>query len=268
MLHLLDASLEAFLRAEVPLSERQVDVSFEAPDDEWGAQVSRPTVNLFLWEVHSNFEERESGLALEQQGNGKAFRAPPRPRVDCRYLVTAWTTDVKDEHQLLGSLLTALLTNQEIAPEYLQGDFARVRPIPALKVAEPKAQDDADFWRALGGQIKPGLDVVVTATVDLQPVTEAGPPVERYRIDLGRGAATETVELVGGEAGDAPPGTPVTSPRGAAVVEEGGAYRVRAHTGDRVVVETTPPVEYEVGERGARPPRRGKGRSKDDARGE
>jgi hypothetical protein len=262
VLHLLDASLEAFLRAEVPLSERQVDVSFEAPDDEWGAQVNRPTVNLFLWEVRSNFEERESGLSLEQQGEGKVFRTPPRPRIDCRYLLTAWTTDVKDEHQLLGSLLTALLTNQEIAPAYLQGDFARVRPIPALKVAQPKAQDDADFWRALGGQIKPGLDIVVTATVDLEPVREAGPPVERYRMDFARGAAAETVELVGGKAEDAPPGTRVTSPRATAVVEEGGTYRVRARAGDRVVVEAATPVVHEVDERGARVADRAKGRTK------
>lgn len=211
MLHLLDASLENFLRAAVPLSERQVDVSFEAPDKEWGAQVTRPTVNLFLWEVRNNVDQRESGFRVEHNADGKAFRAPPRPRVDCRYLVTAWTTQVRDEHQLLGSLLTALLTNQEIAPEYLQGDFARVRPLPTLKVALPKAQDDSDFWTALGGQIKPGLDVVVTATVDVQPLTEAGPPVERYEIGVGDGSASETVELVGGEPGEER--RPVTRPR-------------------------------------------------------
>ena len=50
MLHLLDETLEAFLRAEVPLPARQVDVSFAAPDSEWGAAVTKPTVNLFLWE--------------------------------------------------------------------------------------------------------------------------------------------------------------------------------------------------------------------------
>lgn len=256
MLHLLDESLEAFLRAQTPLSARQVDVSFEAPDDEWGAQVTKPTVNVFLWDVRNNVEERESGLGLEATEEGKIFRTPPRPRVDCRYLVTAWTTDVKDEHQLLGSLLTALLTNHEIAPEYLQGDFARVRPIPTLKAALPRADDNADFWTALGGQIKPGLDVVVTATVDVQPVVEAGPPVERYEVGLRRrgGAPEDTVEIVGGYAAGTSPGTPVRSARATAVVEEGGRFRVRARSGDRVVVEGDPTQEQKVRDSGGAVP--------------
>ena len=51
MLHLLDESLEAFLRATVPLPRREVDVAFAAPDRDWAARVSRPTVNLYLWDV-------------------------------------------------------------------------------------------------------------------------------------------------------------------------------------------------------------------------
>ena len=58
MLHLLDESMEAFLRAEVPLSVRDVDVVFEAPDGDWAAGVSRPTVNLYLWDVRPNLALR------------------------------------------------------------------------------------------------------------------------------------------------------------------------------------------------------------------
>lgn len=46
MLHLLDASLETFLRLTVPLPEREIDISFEAPDRDWGARVTRPTVDV------------------------------------------------------------------------------------------------------------------------------------------------------------------------------------------------------------------------------
>lgn len=203
MLHLLDQSLEAFLRAEVPLSERQVDVSFEAPDDEWGARVTKPTVNLFLWDVRSNLSERESGMVVSADEDGKRFRSPPRPRIDCRYLVTAWTTDVKDEHQLLGSLLTALLTNHELPAEHLQGAYGSVRPLPALKAALPDGDESSDFWTALGGQIKPGLDLVVTATVDAAPALAAGPPVEHYEIGLAEipDGASERFEVVGDEHG-------------------------------------------------------------------
>ena len=31
--------------------------------------------------------------------------ARPLPRIECRFLVTAWTSDVGDEHSLLGRVL-------------------------------------------------------------------------------------------------------------------------------------------------------------------
>ena len=64
MLHLLDESLEAFLRAAVPLPKREIDVSFDAPDRDWGARVSRPTINLYLWDVRPNLEQRDSGMEV------------------------------------------------------------------------------------------------------------------------------------------------------------------------------------------------------------
>src|SRR5215470_12339843 len=109
MLHLLDESLEAFLRATVPLPRREVDVSFEAPDRDWAAKVSRPTINLYLWDVRRNLSDRDFGVVTVHDENGKPHRRAPLPRVDCRYLVTAWTTDIRDEHSLLGATLAALL---------------------------------------------------------------------------------------------------------------------------------------------------------------
>ena len=62
MLNLLDESLEEFLRAVVPLPKREVDISFDAPDKDWSARVSRPTINVYLWDVRRNVSERELGL--------------------------------------------------------------------------------------------------------------------------------------------------------------------------------------------------------------
>src|SRR5919197_5455971 len=157
MLHLLDETLEAFLRAEVPLPARQVEVSFEAPDAEWGAAVTKPTVNLFLWDLRVNTAEREAGMELVEQEDGKRARRPQKPRVDCRYLVTAWTTEVQDEHRLLGAVLAALLSHREIAAEHLQGAYADVRPLPTVSAAQPEGDGSPDLWQALGGKLKPGL---------------------------------------------------------------------------------------------------------------
>jgi hypothetical protein len=179
MLHLLDESLEAFLRATVPLAPREVDVVFDAPDGEWAAGISRPTVDLYLWDVRPNLTEREYGEEMIALENGRRARRDQLPRVDCRYLVTAWTREVRDEHSLLGDVLAALLLHKVIGEEHLRGPFAAARPLPSVMLRSGDGSENSDFWSALGGQLKPGLDLVVTATLDATALAEAGPPVEK-----------------------------------------------------------------------------------------
>jgi hypothetical protein len=245
MLHLLDESLEAFLRATVPLGKREVDVSFAAPDRDWAARVSRPTVNLYLWDVRRNLDQRDAGMEVVPGENGRALRRPPLPRVDCRYLVTAWTTEVQDEHSLLGHTLAALLLHSTLEERYLSGSFAQVRPLPTIEVAGTDGRDNSDFWSALGGQLKPGLDVVVTATVDAALLVAAGPPVDRYTIRAWRKvdedpAAQEPAvserSFVGGRS-SADEGTAVVTRRGSGRVGADGAFLIPAEPGDEVSVE-------------------------------
>jgi hypothetical protein len=98
--------------------------------------------------------------------------------------VTAWTTEVGNEHKLLGDVLTALLLNPVIALEHLRGPLQHVRPVPKLQLRSGDGSENSDFWSALGGQLKPGLDLVVTATVDAAILVEAGPPVRKDRIEV------------------------------------------------------------------------------------
>lgn len=249
MLNLLDDSLEAFLRAEVPLAPSDVDVSFDAPDRDWGAAVTKPTVNLFLWDVRRNLDEREAGWTVAE-AEGKRVRARQKPRVDFRYIVTAWTSDVRDEHALLGSVLATLLEHGELPEQHLQGSYAPVRPLPSLDVAPPDGRDQAEFWEALGGQLKPGLDMVVTATIDAAQLAEAGPPVFRFRVEVNGNGATTGSTHIAGRVEDATAAT-VRSPRGRGVVGPDGAFLVRAEEGDEVVVETDKPRTGKVGTTGA-----------------
>lgn len=180
MLHLLDESLEAYLRSVVPLPTRDVDIAFEAPDSEWAAGLSsRPTVNLYLWDVRPNLAQRQYGDELTSLEDGQRVWRHPLPRVDCRYLVTAWTTEVRDEHSLLGAVMTAFLVNPVIKPDFLQGALADIVPQPSVHLRTGDGTENSDFWSALGGQLKPGLDVVVTATVDATLLTPAEPAVEK-----------------------------------------------------------------------------------------
>jgi hypothetical protein len=177
MLHLLDESLAAFLRQIVPLPAREIDIAFEAPDKEWSAKLSRPTVSLFLWDVRPNLAERSIGLQVVRDEDGKARRQGPMPRIECRYLITAWTTEVGDEHALLGQVLAALLLNPILAPEHLKPPLIS-DPLPEILLRAGGDTESSDFWSAIGGQLKPGLDVSVSVTLDAAALLAAGPPVQ------------------------------------------------------------------------------------------
>lgn len=175
MLHLLDDSLDAFLRAVGPLPASDVDVSFEPPDGSWAAGLTLPTVNLYLWRLRRSVTEASAGTEITER-DGVSYRRGPKPRVQLGYLVTAWANDARNAHQLLGRVLSAFLTTTELPEQYLQGPFAAVRPLPSLSLS--KADDDppAEFWVALGGSFHPGVELSVTATVDPEVMVEAGPP--------------------------------------------------------------------------------------------
>jgi len=264
MLQLLDESIEEFLRANVR-SLADVDVAFEAPDREWGAGLNKPTVNLFLWDLRRNLDQRDSGMELVDGQDGKRHRRQPLPRVACRYLVTAWTPTVEDEHRLLGDLLSALLVAPELPAGHLQGTLADVLPLPSIEVALPDSNQSPDFWSALGGQLKPGLDVVITVTIDATLLAQAGEPTDRHELRLTeipdpklpmkegpegeRIAASRRIRVAGQTTRDAE-GTVVRSPRGVTTVNEDGRFLIPADPGDEVVLETTPSQRQRVSPKG------------------
>ena len=258
MLQLVDDSIETFLRASVPTLGDGVDVAFEAPDRDWGAGLTRPTVNLFLWDVRRNLDQRDAGMELLEDEDGRRHRRPPLPRVACRYLITAWTADVGDEHRLLGTLLATLLTTSELPAEYLPEGLAGLDPLPSVQVALPDGGNHgADFWSALGGQLKPGLDLVVTVTVDAATLATAGPPTDRHELILrqtGDPAASSRSLRIGGQVADPEQaaGALVHSPRGTTRVDHEGHFLVPAAEGDEIVVETDPPQRQRVGPKGRR----------------
>jgi hypothetical protein len=156
--------------------------------------------------------------------------------------VTAWTSEVSDEHQLLGALLVAFLSHAEIDATYLRGPLDKVLPRPSISVASPAETTSSDFWSALGGKLKPGLDLVVTVAVDAAKLREAGPAVEQYELHLRKGPGGADAgggRLVGGHLGVETAGAVVSSRRGAGVTRDSGAFVIRAEAGDEVsAIET------------------------------
>ena len=254
MLHLLDDSLETFLRTIGPLPASDVDISFEPPDADWSASLSRPAVNLYLWRLRRSVTEATAGTTLVEEG-GARFRRGPRPRVELGYLVTTWATEARNAHQLLGRVLTAFLRTNELPAEFLQGALAEVRPLPSLSLS--KADDDppSEFWVALGGRFQPGVELTVTATIDPEVLVETTPApsvVDTAVSDKSAPARSSRRRRVSGRVdGPVPARTTVRTRRGTAVVDEEGGFLVPAEPGDEVVVDTEPPKRAIVPQVGA-----------------
>jgi Pvc16 N-terminal domain len=132
-----------------------------------------------------------------------ARHLPPR-HFKLSYLVTAWTQRPEDEHRLLSALLGCFLRFDALPGDVLTGSLAELGlPVP-VTVALPPPEDRAfaDVWSALGGELKPSIDLVVSAPVDTGQRYETGPPVlEPPRVSIGGSNGWPGTEQAG------PPGT-------------------------------------------------------------
>jgi hypothetical protein len=240
MLHQLDEALVRMLRAGLEIDRADLDIVFETPDGEWGARVTKPTVNVFLWDIRRSAEESRSGRERVFR-DGQDHWRPSLPRMEFQYLLTAWTTEVADEHDLLGRCLVAILRYPTLEGD-LAPSFAKEGAPPAtVRVARTDGKDLADFWGAIDGKLKPGLNLVVSTSIDPRISIEAGPPTESYRVEVSdrRDPKSSARRRFAGRSGAV--GAVVRSPRGVAVVDEHGRFFIDAEPGDEIVVETDPP---------------------------
>ncbi|MEV6422471.1 DUF4255 domain-containing protein [Streptomyces sp. NPDC051662] len=198
MIHEVDDALRALLRAEV-LEGAQIAVVFDAPTRDWAAKVNAPTVNLYLYDIREDMRRRERGLHNEydERGTVVARRRPPR-FFKLSYLITAWTKRPEDEHRLLSSLLACLLRYEALPSERLTGTLQDIGVAVPMTIALPPPEDRsfADVWSALGGELKPSLDLVISVPVTASPTYAVGPPVgdEGMRVHFGDRASDRARE--------------------------------------------------------------------------
>lgn len=180
MIHEVDEALRQLVRDRA-LRGTDVEVAFDAPTKDWAARRNAPTVNVYLYDIREDLRRRQRGLLNEYDADGivAARHLPPR-HIKLSYLVTAWTQRPEDEHRLLSDLLSGLLRHEAVPEELLSGSLAAFGlPVP-MTVALPPPEDRAfaDVWTALGGELKPSLDVVVSAPLESGQVYPVGPPAD------------------------------------------------------------------------------------------
>jgi hypothetical protein len=179
MIDEVDESIRALVRRDV-IPHGDIDVVFDAPTKEWASRRTSPTIDIYLYDIREDMRRRQMGTVNVRgaEGHTTAHRQPPR-FFKLSYLLTAWTQRPEDEHRLLAALLGCFLRNDAIPVDALVGDL-RTQDVPlAMTLAVPPPEDRAlsDVWSALGGELKPSLDLVVVAPWDLDRTVAAAPPV-------------------------------------------------------------------------------------------
>lgn len=187
MIQDVDESLRELVNREV-VNGQNVELSFEAPNTEWASRRSGPALNLYLYDIRQDLDKARAGWQEVRDERGiVTSRDKPDKHFELSYLVTAWTQRPEDEHRLLSAMLACILRHDILPQDVLQGGFAE-QPGLRITVGLPPPQDAsiADVWSALGGELKPSLDVVVTAPFPTDQVYHFGPPVtEEPRITIG-----------------------------------------------------------------------------------
>jgi hypothetical protein len=189
MIQDVDETLRALIKREA-LNGSPVEIAFDAPTRDWSARRNAPTINLYLYDIREDMARRDAAMAPVYSSEGFVAGHAPRPRrYKLSYLLTAWTQRPEDEHRLLSACLSSLIRHEALGPSEMEGALAD-QPLPSyITVALPLGPDRsiADVWSALGGELKPSLDVVVTAPFVVSREVEAGAPVrEMARLSVGR----------------------------------------------------------------------------------
>jgi hypothetical protein len=199
VLHELDNALRALLEREIG-GDADVEVEFDAPTKDWATRRNRPTIDIYLYDIRQEVSRSQFGQVSVRDEDGNISQRRPLPKFfRLAYLVTAWTQRPEDEHRLLSALLATFLRHEVVPAELLNGSLSELGISIPMAVALPTPQDRSlsDVWTALGGELKPSLDLSIIAPLLPERFEDAGPPVTEEPV-LAMERDAEVLERVGG----------------------------------------------------------------------
>ncbi len=166
---MLTAELSAIPGCPVYTEEQ---VSFDLPTEAAAAQDGEARINLFLYDIRENLEQRdESFTQVRNGGRTKVGRRRAPIRIDLSYLVTTHAAHhAPTEHRLLGDVMSVLMRYLAVPERFLAGVLEGVGVNSVhLAAAQPEhleLMNPTNLWQALEGQLQPALPLVVTAPFD------------------------------------------------------------------------------------------------------
>jgi hypothetical protein len=203
MIDYLDTLLHRLLRNSIAELTSDAQVRFQPPDDEWRALVPTITdadgnpansLNVYLADLRENRKLRSNEREQITVGS-EILEVPPARRVDCHYLISAWSPvavsiaidPTLDEHALLAEATRVLGAHDELDPVAV---YAASNPpqAPPAAIADETFPITllpidgffkiAEFWGTMGdkNRWKPLLYAVITVALR-EPAVPAGPIV-------------------------------------------------------------------------------------------
>ena len=170
----IDDSIRQLLVQRGNLDSGEVDVDFQMPTRQWAAGISRPTVNIYLFDIRENTELKNPNPWVVRRGpDNTATKSRAEVRMDLTYKVTAFANTVEDEHRLLARALVTFLQNPLLPQSVLHSSLAG-EEIPTAVTPNSQGQGLADFWGAMNNDVRPSLDYRVTTRIDLSQEIEVG----------------------------------------------------------------------------------------------
>ncbi len=180
MIHEVDETLRGIVKRDV-INGSDIEVVFDAPTKDWASRRNTPTIDIYLYDIREDTKRRQAGLMDIRDETGRITSRRPMPRVyKLSYLITAWTQRPEDEHRLLSSMLACFLRNDRIPADWMVGQLQENGWPLDVTIGLPPPEDRAlsDVWSALGGELKPSLDLVITTPIDTERFIETAVSVD------------------------------------------------------------------------------------------
>jgi hypothetical protein len=213
----VDNILRTLLMTRVPGIGSEDQVRFQPPDEAWRTAVTglgQNALNVYLVDLRERRDLR-SNEWIAASGPQGPTRSPEPTRVDCHYLVSAWSPatvtpaiePTLDEHALLYAAAAALLQAAPVRPAavYPPGSAALAAVDPLIRDGELPLEvlppegflKLSEFWSSMGtgGRWKPAIWLVVTVPVAM-PTELSGPLVTTRIIEFRTGADPATAETL------------------------------------------------------------------------